>query len=144
LISNQFVFEMEHHPILLVQGAHKILHFGSKCGWLGVEFQQVTPDIADRLRLEKVKGALISEVKPRSPAARAGIRSGDIVTAINGEDIENAIRSHSMRAPQIVLLPGDMTFRHQRRQEPVREDQCGALAMHAGPLHYHAAEDRLC
>jgi serine protease Do len=59
-------------------------------GWLGVEIQQVTPDLADGLGLKKVEGALVAQVEPKSPAAEAGIRSGDVVAALNGEELKSA------------------------------------------------------
>src|SRR5208283_2189254 len=45
-------------------------------GWIGVQIQPVTPDLADSLGLKKAAGALISEPQPNSPAAKAGIESG--------------------------------------------------------------------
>ncbi|HLQ90029.1 MAG TPA: trypsin-like peptidase domain-containing protein, partial [Xanthobacteraceae bacterium] len=59
-------------------------------GWMGVQIMPVTPDIADRLRLEKALGAIIGELEPDGPAAKAGIASGDIITSVNGEPIKDA------------------------------------------------------
>ena len=57
-------------------------------GWIGVQIQPVTGDIADSLGLKSQKGALVAEAQPNSPAASAGIRSGDVITAVNGEKID--------------------------------------------------------
>jgi serine protease Do len=59
-------------------------------GWLGVQVQPVTQAVADSLGLKAAKGALISEPQPNGPAAKAGLKSGDIVDAINGKKIDNA------------------------------------------------------
>ena len=56
-------------------------------GWLGVQIQPVSADIADSLGLKDPKGALVSEPQKGSPAADAGIRSGDVVLAVNGEAV---------------------------------------------------------
>ena len=59
-------------------------------GWLGVQVQPVTPDIAESLGLKDAKGALVSEPLPGSPAAEAALQSGDAVTAVNGESVKDA------------------------------------------------------
>jgi len=56
-------------------------------GWLGVQIQPVTPDIARSLGLPKVSGALVAKVGAGSPAAVAGFRQGDIILSINGREI---------------------------------------------------------
>ncbi|MCR9139052.1 MAG: Do family serine endopeptidase [Alphaproteobacteria bacterium] len=58
-------------------------------GWLGVQIQPVTDDIAESLGLAEAKGALITEPQADSPAMKAGLRSGDIVTAVNGQPIDD-------------------------------------------------------
>ena len=57
-------------------------------GWLGVQIQEVTPEIASSLGLPKVNGALVAAVTPDSPAAKAGIKQGDVITGINGQPVE--------------------------------------------------------
>ncbi len=57
-------------------------------GWLGVSIQQVTPELAKQFGLSDTKGALVSEVIENSPAAAAGLQSGDIITALDGKAIE--------------------------------------------------------
>ncbi len=59
-------------------------------GWLGVQIQQVTPDIAESLGLKKAAGALVAEPQPGSPAAKAGVKSGDVITGVNGHDVKTA------------------------------------------------------
>jgi serine protease Do len=59
-------------------------------GWLGVQIQPVTPEIASSLGLKEPKGALVASIVPDSPAARAGIRQGDIILSVSGREIADA------------------------------------------------------
>jgi serine protease Do len=59
-------------------------------GWIGVQIQTVTPDIADSMALKQASGALVSEPQKDSPAAKAGIQSGDVITAVNDTPIHDA------------------------------------------------------
>src|SRR5215813_428854 len=59
-------------------------------GWIGVQIQPVTPEIADSLGLKKAEGALVAEPQANGPAAAAGIESGDVITAVNGENVKDA------------------------------------------------------
>ena len=59
-------------------------------GWIGVQIQSVTPDIADSMGLKQTTGALVSEPQKDSPAAKAGIASGDIITSVNDEPVKDA------------------------------------------------------
>lgn len=56
-------------------------------GWLGVQIQQVTPEIAESFGLPKAEGALVAGVSAEGPAARAGLAQGDIILSVNGRDI---------------------------------------------------------
>ncbi|WP_374654455.1 DegQ family serine endoprotease [Dongia sp.] len=56
-------------------------------GWLGVEIQQVTPDLAKGIGLDEPKGALIANIDPSSPAAKADLKPGDVVLAFNGAKV---------------------------------------------------------
>ncbi|MGH6849462.1 MAG: Do family serine endopeptidase [Methylocella sp.] len=57
-------------------------------GWIGVQIQPVTQDVADSLGLKSNKGALVAEAQPDSPASSAGIKAGDVILGINGERID--------------------------------------------------------
>jgi serine protease Do len=59
-------------------------------GWIGVQIQPVTADIAESLGLKKPEGALVAEPQANGPAAKAGIESGDVITAVNGETVKDA------------------------------------------------------
>lgn len=56
-------------------------------GWLGVKIQEVSEDVADSIGLKKAAGALILEVAKDSPADKAGIKPGDVVTSFNGKEV---------------------------------------------------------
>jgi serine protease Do len=59
-------------------------------GYLGVGIQDVTPDLAGEFKLTKMGGALVGEVKPDSPAAKAGFKDGDIVLTFNGKKVTDS------------------------------------------------------
>src|SRR6266511_1190328 len=59
-------------------------------GWIGVQIQPVTKDIADNLGLKAPQGALVSEPQANGPAVKAGIMAGDVVTAVNGNAVKDA------------------------------------------------------
>ncbi len=71
-------------------------------GWLGVQIQPVTQDIADGLGLKETKGALIAKTEKNSPAAAAGLRDGDVVTSVNGELVAD---SHDLARKIAALGP---------------------------------------
>ena len=54
--------------------------------WLGARLEAVTSEIADALGLDRVAGSLVSEVYPGSPAARAGLKTGDVIISVDGRE----------------------------------------------------------
>ncbi|MFQ5937531.1 MAG: Do family serine endopeptidase, partial [Acidiferrobacterales bacterium] len=58
-------------------------------GWLGVSIQGVTRDLAKNFGLPEAQGALVSEVLQGSPAAKAGIESGDVIVTFDGKDVQD-------------------------------------------------------
>ena len=59
-------------------------------GWLGVSIQEVDSDLAEKLGLDKLMGALISGIFDHTPAAEFGLQRGDVIVAINNQEIKNA------------------------------------------------------
>lgn len=56
--------------------------------YVGADFDKVTPNIAEALGMERPSGALVTDVAPDSPAARAGLKAADVVLAVNGKPID--------------------------------------------------------
>jgi S1-C subfamily serine protease len=86
--------------------------------WLGARLQAVTPDIADSLGLRSPTGALVASVVPNSPAARAGLKASDLITAIDGQVIDdpNAFDYRFATRP----LGGSAEIEAQRAGKPVK------------------------
>jgi serine protease Do len=63
-------------------------HGSVERGWLGVQIQQMTPEIASSLGLQNDHGALIADVNAKGPAAKAGLKQGDVILKYNGRDID--------------------------------------------------------
>ncbi|MBW6401268.1 Do family serine endopeptidase [Roseomonas sp. HJA6] len=63
-------------------------HGSVQRGWLGVSLQPMDPELATAMRATDAKGALVSAVEPDSPAAKAGLQPGDVITAINGTRVQ--------------------------------------------------------
>ncbi|MDE1180651.1 Do family serine endopeptidase [Paraburkholderia sp.] len=61
-------------------------------GWIGVEPQDVTPEIAESFGLDQKSGAIVAGVLKNGPADRAGIKPGDILLSVNGQDITDTTR----------------------------------------------------
>ncbi|MDE1973337.1 MAG: DegQ family serine endoprotease [Hyphomicrobiales bacterium] len=59
-------------------------------GWLGVQIQPVTAGIAESLGMKKPEGAMVDEPQAGSPAAKAGVETGDVIAAVNGTPIKDA------------------------------------------------------
>ncbi len=89
-------------------------------GWIGVEAQEITAELADSFGLPDTEGALIAGVVRKSPADQAGIRPGDILLAVNGQAVKD---------PQVMLdliadlQPGEKANFRLRRDRVVREIQ---------------------
>ena len=59
-------------------------------GYLGVMIQPVTPEIAESLGLKTADGAMVDQAEPGTPAAEAGLKSGDVITKLNGKTVKDA------------------------------------------------------
>src|SRR5689334_8051698 len=57
--------------------------------WLGAKLQVVTADIADSMGLKRPAGALVSNVAANSPAARAGLKAGDLIVSVDGQNVDD-------------------------------------------------------
>ena len=78
-------------------------------GWIGVQIQPVTNEIADSLGMRNARGALVAEPQSGSPAQKAGIKAGDVIVSVNGEsvtDARNLARRISALAPGTAVKLG--------------------------------------
>lgn len=73
-------------------------------GWLGVQAQQLAPDVATRLGLNPPRGMIITDIHINGPAHLAGLRPGDIITHINGQLVGDGRQGTNIIAD---LMPGD-------------------------------------
>ncbi|MCP9495085.1 MAG: DegQ family serine endoprotease [Pyrinomonadaceae bacterium MAG19_C2-C3] len=81
-------------------------------GFLGIGLQDVTSDIAAARNLTEVRGAIVNSVQPSSPASTAGLRRGDVVTALNGTPVTD---SNNLRNRIAATQPGaQVTFTVRR------------------------------
>ena len=71
-------------------------------GWIGIEAQDITPELAESFKLKMAEGALVAGVLRGSPADKAGLRAGDILLAIDGKPVSD---SGSMLNLIAVLTP---------------------------------------
>ena len=88
-------------------------------GWIGVQIQDVTPDLAGDLGLAATQGALVAEPQSGAPAAKAGVESGDVITQINGKEIADA---HDLAKTISTMPPGataKVTVVRQRQERTI-------------------------
>src|SRR5262249_6256029 len=86
-------------------------------GWIGVQGQPVTKEIADSIGMKEAEGALIASTQPDSPAAKAGLKVGDVVTTLNGakvKDSRDLARQVAGMAPNTTVAIG---FSREGKQE---------------------------
>ncbi len=90
-------------------------------GWLGVQIQPVTAGIADSLGMKKVEGALVDQPQADSPAAKAGIESGDVIVAVNGAAVKDA--------RELARMIGQMAPNSSVKLEILRKGESRTLAV---------------
>ncbi|MBZ9820891.1 Do family serine endopeptidase [Mesorhizobium sp. CA4] len=91
-------------------------------GWLGVEIQPVTSDIAESLGLKSDKGALVSSAQDGGPGKKAGIVAGDVITKVDGKDVASPKELARMIG---AFAPGksvDVTVWRNGKEEAVKVD----------------------
>ena len=92
-------------PISIVRQVMReiIVHGAVTRGWVGIEVQEITPEIAESFGLKSTDGALIAGVLRNGPADRAGIRPGDVLIAVGGKPVKDS----SSLLNLIAALPPD-------------------------------------
>ena len=119
-------------------------------GWLGVQVQAVTPEIADSIGLKQARGAMVDNPQAGSPAAKAGIEAGDVITAVNDTQVKDSrdlARTISMMAPgtsvkldvlykgqskTLTVAIGEMPNDHEANAGPDRRPNAAAGGPHLG------------
>jgi serine protease Do len=89
-------------------------------GMLGVGVQPITPELANALGLKDGRRVLINSVQPGSPAEQAGLRAGDVITALNGNAVDdpNALRNRIASTPPGIDVT--LTILREGRDQQVR------------------------
>lgn len=103
-------------------------------GWLGVSIQPVTEDIAASFGLKKAAGALVNQVVDGSPAAKAGIKQGDIIRAIDGTEVKEV--------SQLQRLVGDLPIGKRVKVTVFREGKEVTLSLVIGNADSNAAKEQ--
>jgi serine protease Do len=88
-------------------------------GWLGVNIQRVTPEIAKALELENSSGALVANVMEDSPAAKAGVRTGDVIVEFAGEKVADSSKLPAIVAGTDVGETVKMTVIRDKKRVPL-------------------------
>ena len=87
-------------------------------GTLGIESQNLTPQLAQGLGLQETRGALVSRVLAGSAAAAAGLRAGDVIVAANGQRVDNAQALHNIEG--LAEVGSRMTLDVRRDGKPLQ------------------------
>jgi serine protease Do len=119
-------------------------------GWIGVQIQPVTDELAENLGLKSAHGAIVDEPQADSPAEKAGIQAGDVITAVNGnsvKDARNLARTIGTMAPDtsikltivrngdektLSLTLGELPNSREARADIRNNDRDGASVPHVG------------
>jgi serine protease Do len=103
-------------------------------GYIGASVQTLTPELAEAMKLKgQPTGALVGEVTPKSPAEKAGIKTGDLITAVNGKKVSDA--------RELRLMIGSMAPGTKVRIEVNREGQTKTLDVELGEMPAGVAEE---
>ena len=96
-------------------------------GYIGVQIADVTPDNAKFFHLNKAEGALVSDVTPDSPGSKAGLKTGDVITELNGKAITDA--------GQLQMLVGQQRPGDTIHLDVMRDDKPTTVAVTLGDLN---------
>ena len=86
-------------------------------GWLGVQIQAMTPELAASMGSKESKGAIVASVVPGGPAAKAGLHQGDVVLAVNGKSVED---NRDLTRRVAMLAAGSTATFSYRARRPAR------------------------
>jgi serine protease Do len=95
-------------------------------GYLGVSVQDVTPELAEAMKLGQTHGALVGDIDPKGPAANAGLQTGDVIVEANGKPIDS---QRELRLMISAMAPGS-----QMNLKVLRGNQTRSVAMTLGEM----------
>jgi serine protease Do len=128
-------------------------------GWLGVEIEEVTAEKAKELKLSPVRGVLVTDVEPESPAARAGLKENDVITKYEGQTIEGTAQFRRMvretppgravsltisrngNGQEISVELGDRSAYLEKKMEGRMRDFGNAYAFSVPSFEFHSGSD---
>jgi Do/DeqQ family serine protease len=103
------------------QVMEQIIETGSVTrGWIGIEVQEITPEIADSFRLSSTNGVLIAGVRRNEPADKAGLKAGDILLAINGKPVKDSASMLNLVAALVPGKPASIQYRRDNKDVEVQ------------------------
>ena len=103
-------------------------------GYIGASVQTLTPELADAMKLKgQPTGALVGEVTPKSPSEKAGMKTGDVITAVNGKKISDA--------REVRLMIGSMAPGTKVQIEVNREGQSKIINVELAEMPAGKAEE---
>lgn len=101
----------------------QLIKYGkTKRGWLGVRIQEVTPEIAESLGLDKSRGAMVAGVTPKGPAEKAGIKAGDVILTFDGQPLDKMRQLPRLVAEAEVGKKSALTLWRKGKEETVTVD----------------------
>ena len=89
-------------------------------GWIGVEAQEITPEIAESFRLSSTNGVLIAGVLRGGPAEKAGLKPGDILVEIEGRQVKDPNSMLNLVAALVPGKPASIRFRRENKDVEVQ------------------------
>lgn len=96
----------------------QLIEYGNvRRGALGIGAQDITPELAAAFGLSASKGAVVTQVIPNSPAEKAGLQIGDVITAVNGSDVKNA--NDVVNAVGFVRVDSSASIAVLRKNKPI-------------------------
>lgn len=96
-----------------------ITHGAVSRGRIGVAIQDLTPDLAEALNVSRADGAAVVKVEGGSPAAKAGLRQGDVVIAVNGDPVRSAAELRNRIGLARVGATVALTYQRGGRQDTI-------------------------
>jgi serine protease DegQ len=103
------------------QVMEQIIETGSVTrGWIGVEAQEITPEVADSYRLSSTNGVLIAGVLRGGPAEKAGLKPGDILVEIEGRSVKDPNSMLNLVAALVPGKPASIRFRRDNKDIEVQ------------------------